>query len=41
MRERAAELGGICTITNKPGRGTQVTAKLPLQLAYNGNAEGG
>ena len=30
MRERAAELGGSCTIEGKPGLGTTVTAVLPL-----------
>jgi signal transduction histidine kinase len=30
MRERAAELGGKCTVTSTPGRGTQVCAWLPL-----------
>ncbi len=30
MRERAAELGGICTIEAEPGSGTRVTAVLPL-----------
>jgi signal transduction histidine kinase len=41
MKERAAELGGSCTITNKPGGGTRVTAKLPINLAYNDNQVGG
>jgi two-component system NarL family sensor kinase len=40
MRERAAELGGTCTIANKSGGGTQVLARLPLRLAYNGDSEG-
>ena len=31
MRERAAELGGACTIEADPGRGTRVTAELPLR----------
>jgi signal transduction histidine kinase len=31
MRERAAELGGACTITGQPGGGTCVRARLPLQ----------
>jgi signal transduction histidine kinase len=30
MRERAAELGGTCTIKAGPGTGTRVTAELPL-----------
>ncbi|MCW2888898.1 MAG: hypothetical protein QOE54_5475 [Streptosporangiaceae bacterium] len=30
MRERAAELGGICVITPRAGGGTLVTARLPL-----------
>ena len=30
MRERAAELGGICTITNEPNGGVVVRAVLPL-----------
>lgn len=30
MRERAAELGGECTVEAKPGAGTRVTAVLPL-----------
>ena len=30
MRERAAELGGACTIEAQPGGGTRVTAVLPL-----------
>jgi two-component system, NarL family, sensor kinase len=30
MRERAAELGGSCTITRRPEGGTIVTAQLPL-----------
>jgi len=30
MRERAAELGGTCTIKAEPGKGTRVRAELPL-----------
>jgi len=30
MRERAAELGGLCTIEGKPGTGVQLTAELPI-----------
>jgi signal transduction histidine kinase len=30
MRERAAELGGACTIHAEPGAGTRITAVLPL-----------
>ncbi|WP_062355104.1 sensor histidine kinase [Herbidospora yilanensis] len=30
MRERAAELGGFCGITGKPGEGTTVVVELPL-----------
>lgn len=33
MRERAAELGGECTIENKISRGTRVKAGLPLALS--------
>jgi signal transduction histidine kinase len=31
MRERAAELGGTCTIESQPGAGTRITAALPLE----------
>ena len=31
MRERAAELGGECTVTSTPGQGTRVRVWLPLQ----------
>ena len=30
MRERAVELGGVCTIEAEPGAGTRITAVLPL-----------
>jgi two-component system NarL family sensor kinase len=30
MRERAAELGGTCTLTSTPGVGTVIEARLPL-----------
>ncbi|MEV0384318.1 sensor histidine kinase [Nonomuraea sp. NPDC050643] len=30
MRERAAELGGICVVTGEPGAGTRVEVMLPL-----------
>ncbi|MCC5578892.1 sensor histidine kinase [Microtetraspora sp. AC03309] len=30
MMERAAELGGTCAVTSEPGRGTTVTARLPV-----------
>ena len=30
MRERAAELGGTCEFASTPGRGTTVSARLPL-----------
>ncbi|GLX04162.1 ATP-binding protein [Microbispora sp. NBRC 16548] len=32
MRERAAELGGTCAITSRPGGGTVVEALLPLPV---------
>ncbi len=32
MRERAAELGGTCTIEGKPGAGVRITAVLPLKI---------
>ena len=36
MRERAEELGGTCTVTFRPGRGTRVEASLPtfVELAW-------
>jgi signal transduction histidine kinase len=33
MRERAAELGGICTVESRAGMGTTVRARLPLAVA--------
>ena len=30
MRERAAELGGSCTIESVPGGGTRIVVRLPL-----------
>jgi two-component system NarL family sensor kinase len=30
MAERAAELGGTCTVAPDPGGGTRVLARLPL-----------
>jgi signal transduction histidine kinase len=30
MRERALELGGTCTVETLPGRGTVVSALIPL-----------
>jgi signal transduction histidine kinase len=33
MRERAEEVGGTCTLTSTPGRGTVVEAWLPLSAA--------
>jgi signal transduction histidine kinase len=30
MRERAAELGGRCTVTSSPGGGTHIAVRLPL-----------
>jgi signal transduction histidine kinase len=34
MRERAAELGGECTIENTPAGGTLVTARLPISASH-------
>jgi signal transduction histidine kinase len=33
MRQRAHEVGGICTVDPEPGGGTRVTARLPLRLS--------
>jgi len=33
MRERAEELGGVCTVTFRPGRGTEVAASFPTTTA--------
>jgi signal transduction histidine kinase len=33
MRERAAELGGICVISGEPGAGTRVEVMFPLLSA--------
>ncbi len=39
MRERAAEVGGVCLLEPAPGRGTQVLVRLPLaQEEQNGSA---
>jgi len=35
MRERAAELGGTCTISTRPKGGAQVTLRLPLNNGSN------
>lgn len=40
MKERAAELGGTCTIKQLPAGGTLVSARLPLQVAYNADQIG-
>jgi chemotaxis protein histidine kinase CheA len=37
MRERAAELGGTLVIDSQPGRGTRLTARLPLTAQEGGN----
>ena len=31
MRERARLLGGLCSIESRPGRGTTVRLRIPLQ----------
>jgi signal transduction histidine kinase len=31
MRERATALGGTCTVTSEPGRGTKISARIPLK----------
>ena len=40
MRDRTSELGGAFNIMNNPGGGTQITARLPFQAAYNSDPEG-
>jgi two-component system NarL family sensor kinase len=40
MRERAAELGGTCTISTRPKGGTQVTLRLPLNNGSNHSPSG-
>jgi len=32
MRERAEELGGTCIVRFRPGRGTEVEARLPTMV---------
>src|SRR5690606_32031752 len=39
MKEWAAEVGGTCLITSRPGGGTIVSAKLPLTLATADHGE--
>ncbi|WP_246643885.1 sensor histidine kinase, partial [Nonomuraea ceibae] len=41
MRERAAELGGICVITGEPGRGTRVEVMLPLPTVASAGVPAG
>ncbi|QFG21086.1 sensor histidine kinase [Actinomadura sp. WMMB 499] len=41
MREWAAEIGGGCTITSRPGGGTVVAARLPLGAGYHRPSSGG
>ncbi|MFB4289670.1 sensor histidine kinase [Nonomuraea sp. ATR24] len=41
MRERAAELGGICVITGEPGRGTRVEVMLPLPTTVSAGTPAG
>jgi signal transduction histidine kinase len=38
MRERAAELGGQCTVDGTPGGGTRVSVRFPLHTAPAGTA---
>ncbi|WP_409331800.1 sensor histidine kinase [Trujillonella humicola] len=40
MRERAAELGGSCTVTARAGGGTVVRAELPLEPGEDGGDRG-
>jgi signal transduction histidine kinase len=37
LRERAAELGGHCTVSCPPGGGTQVRAVLPVEVRRTGD----
>ncbi|MEV4223757.1 sensor histidine kinase [Nonomuraea sp. NPDC049725] len=41
MRERAAELGGICVITGEPGGGTRVEVMLPLPTTVSAGTPAG
>jgi signal transduction histidine kinase len=38
MRERAAELGGDCTVDETPGGGTRVSVRFPLHTSPAGTA---
>jgi two-component system NarL family sensor kinase len=40
MRQRAADLGGCCTVARRPGGGTQVAARLPLKQRAGDEVEG-
>jgi signal transduction histidine kinase len=35
MKERAAAAGGLCTVTSRPGAGTEVSVELPLLSRWN------
>ncbi|MFI6818355.1 sensor histidine kinase [Nonomuraea sp. NPDC050328] len=37
MRERTAELGGLCLVTGEPGRGTTVEVRLPAPVPHPGS----